>query len=56
MFLSQNGRGMTKAKVLVCRTTGFIGRNLTEKLALYSKFEVYAARFRRPEYDLLNVK
>jgi nucleoside-diphosphate-sugar epimerase len=40
---------MTK-RVLVCGATGFIGRNLVERLAARDDLEVHAVRFTRPEY------
>lgn len=41
---------MTKRKVLICGATGFIGRNLTERLAQRPDFEVHAVRLTRPPY------
>lgn len=35
-------------KVLVCGATGFIGRNIAEKLALRPEFDVYGTYFNRP--------
>jgi nucleoside-diphosphate-sugar epimerase len=42
-------------KVLVCGATGFIGRNLVERLAKRRDFEVHAVRFNRPRYELPGV-
>lgn len=44
-----------KKKVLICGATGFIGRNLTEQLALRDDLEIHAVRFKRPEYPCKNV-
>ena len=46
---------MANLKLLICGATGFIGRNIVEKLSQYSEFEVHAVRFRKPEYDLPNI-
>lgn len=46
---------MSRIKVLVCGATGFIGCNITERLALDPGFDVHAVRFKQPEYDLPNV-
>jgi len=46
---------MSKIKVLICGATGFIGRNITERLALITQLEVHAVRFKRPEYDIPNI-
>jgi nucleoside-diphosphate-sugar epimerase len=45
---------MTK-KILICGATGFIGRNITEKLSKKSDYEVHAVRFQRPAYLCPNV-
>ena len=42
--------------ILVLGATGFIGRNITEKLALNPDYNVYAVNFRSPQYELRNVK
>jgi nucleoside-diphosphate-sugar epimerase len=42
---------MTKRKVLVCGATGFIGRNLVERLSRRSDIELHAARLTRPAFD-----
>jgi nucleoside-diphosphate-sugar epimerase len=39
-----------KKRVLVCGATGFIGRNMVERLAARDDLEVHAVRFNRPEY------
>ena len=46
---------MKKTKVLVCGATGFIGRNITEKLVANKNYEVHAVRFTRPEYSVSDV-
>ena len=46
---------MSKTKVLVCGATGFIGRNITEKLVANKNYEVHAVRFTRPEYIIPDV-
>ncbi len=43
-----------KQSVLVCGATGFIGRNIAERLALSGQYEVHAVRFNRPEFTLPN--
>src|SRR5258706_9901481 len=45
---------MTKAKILICGATGFVGRNMAEHYAASGKYEVHAVRFSRPEYPLKN--
>ena len=45
----------TKKKVLVCGATGFIGRNITERLCQRDDLEVHAVHFKRPPYDCPNV-
>lgn len=42
-------------KLVICGATGFIGRNIVEKVALIPEFEVHAVRFKRPEYNFPNV-
>ena len=42
--------------ILVLGATGFIGRNITEKLALNPDYNVYAVNFRSPQYESRNVK
>src|SRR4051812_2133746 len=37
-------------RVLVCGATGFIGRNIVERLSARDDLEVHAVRFNRPEY------
>src|SRR4051812_44152644 len=37
-----------KKKVLVCGATGFIGRNIAEKLSQRKDLEIYGTHFRRP--------
>jgi nucleoside-diphosphate-sugar epimerase len=37
-------------KVLVCGATGFIGRNVVERLAQRPDLEIHALRFNRPEF------
>jgi len=37
-----------KSKILVCGATGFIGRNISEKLAKNKDLEVYGTHFSRP--------
>ena len=44
-----------KKKILICGATGFIGRNLTEKLSQRDDLEVHAVRFHRPAYPCHNV-
>jgi GDP-L-fucose synthase len=40
-----------KRKVMICGATGFIGRNLTETLALRKDLEIHAVRFTRRAYE-----
>ncbi|MDB6082222.1 MAG: fcl [Gammaproteobacteria bacterium] len=47
---------MIRRKVLVCGATGFIGRNLVERLAARNDLEVHAVRFTRPEYTCAGVQ
>ena len=42
---------MTQRKLLVCGATGFIGRNLVERLAARDDLDVHALRLTRSEYD-----
>lgn len=42
---------MKQSKILICGATGFIGRNLTERLAQRSDLDVHAIHFSRPAYD-----
>jgi len=42
---------MTKKKVLVCGSTGFIGRNIAEFLANNSEYEVYGSYFNSPPLE-----
>lgn len=44
---------MTKLKVLICGATGFIGRNIAEKLAEKKNFKVYGTYFRTKPDDVL---
>lgn len=39
---------MTRTKVLICGATGFIGRNVTERLSARNDLEVYATYFKTP--------
>ncbi|MBL8664106.1 MAG: NAD(P)-dependent oxidoreductase, partial [Candidatus Odyssella sp.] len=41
-----------KKRIVVCGATGFIGRNLVERLAADPGVELVAVRHRRPGYDL----
>ena len=43
-------------KVLVCGSTGFIGRNIAEALSRQPEYEVYGTHFSRPALDNLRVK
>ena len=43
-------------KVLILGATGFIGRNLLEKLAQRDDLDITATRYMRPEYKVLNAK
>ncbi len=43
-------------KVLILGATGFIGRNLLEKLAQRDDLDITATRYLRPEYKVLNAK
>ncbi len=45
---------MNKRKVLVCGATGFIGRNIAERLAARRNLEVFGTYFRSQPHDLLN--
>jgi GDP-L-fucose synthase len=47
---------MTRRKVLVCGATGFIGRNLVERLAQREDVELHAARLTRPAYAAANTR
>jgi len=42
-------------KVLICGATGFIGRNIAEKLARQPDIEVHAVRFNRPPFACPNL-
>jgi len=46
---------MKRTRVLICGATGFIGRNLVEKMSRRDEFEVHAVRFGRPEYAVPGV-
>lgn len=41
-----------KQKFLVCGATGFVGRNIAERLAARADVELHLVRFNRPEYAL----
>lgn len=41
-----------KTKILVCGATGFVGRNIAERLAQRADVELHVVRFNRPEYAL----
>jgi nucleoside-diphosphate-sugar epimerase len=41
---------MSRTRILVCGATGFIGRNLVDRLSQRADLEVHAVRFTRPEY------
>lgn len=43
-----------KQKILVCGATGFIGRNIAERLARRDDVQLHLARFSRPEYKISN--
>lgn len=47
---------MTRRKVLVCGATGFIGRNLVERLSQNSDIELHATRLSRPAYSCAGVQ
>lgn len=47
---------MEKRKVLVCGATGFIGRNVAERLAKKREFEIYGTYFNSEPYDNPNIK
>jgi GDP-L-fucose synthase len=47
---------MTRRKVLVCGATGFIGRNLVERLTQREDVELHAARLTRPSYATANAR
>lgn len=44
-----------KKKVLVCGSTGFIGRNVAETLSQIEEYEVYGTHFTRPPLDNNNI-
>lgn len=44
-----------KNKILICGSTGFIGRNMVEYFAKNNEMEVHAVRFNRPEYQIPGV-
>ena len=46
---------MNKTRVLVCGATGFIGANVTQRLANRADLEVHAVRMTRPAYPCNNV-
>jgi len=43
---------MSKRKVLICGSTGFIGRNLAEQLSMRDDLDVYGVYFRRPGLNI----
>ena len=43
---------MPKRKVLICGSTGFIGRNLAEQLSLRDDLDVYGVHFKRPGLNI----
>ena len=45
-----------KTKVLVCGSTGFIGRNVAESLSLNSDYEVVGIYNKRPPYECSNLE
>ncbi len=45
-----------KKKVLVLGATGFIGRNLVEKLSKNKFYDVHAVRFNSPKFKIKAVK
>ena len=45
----------TRRKVLVCGATGFIGRNIVERLAGRDDMDIHAVRFTRPAADVPGV-
>ena len=42
--------------ILILGATGFIGRNLTEKLALNPNYSIFAVSYNSPQYEFSNVK
>jgi GDP-L-fucose synthase len=46
---------MDRTRVLICGATGFIGRNLVERLARRQDLEIHALRFSRPAYAVPGV-
>ena len=47
---------MKKKKLLVCGSTGFIGRNLVEKLIKRKDFEIYGTHFKSPALNIEGFK
>ena len=47
---------MVRHKVLICGATGFIGRNLIERLSRRADFEVHAVRLTRPAHGMDGVQ
>jgi GDP-L-fucose synthase len=45
---------MKRKKVLVCGATGFIGRNIVERLSQLKNFEIIAVRNKSPSYTVSN--
>lgn len=43
-----------KQKILVCGATGFVGRNIAERLSRRADVELHVVRFNRPEFALPN--
>lgn len=47
---------MPKRKVLICGSTGFIGRNIAENLAQRSDLEVYGVHFKRAGLEMSGIR
>ena len=47
---------MEKRKVLICGSTGFIGRNLVERLIQRDDLEIFGTHFKRPALDIKGFK
>ena len=43
---------MQRKKVLICGSTGFIGRNLVRKLIKREDFQIYGTHFKRPALEI----
>lgn len=52
IYIDKNINNMTK--VLVCGATGFIGRNIAERLSQRTDIELHLTRFKRPEFPVIN--